>query len=291
MIYAKYTEVLKNLLDNPQTKELIDKAMSTYELYEQRTKGEYIPIHIPTRQELNDAILNYYKYREIGFETVGRFLDELETALKEIMPYYNQMFISVDQDYNILENANYTREITRDRDVTNVNKLIGSETGSSNSEGSDKNTTSGQTSSTANDTSTTQATTQHYGKGVESQTPQSELSISNTNIDSVNYADKATWGHDTNTDNATSTGQSTTSGTSSTTSNGTSTQETTTESNNQVDSNGETNEDERSFEHTKGNYGVITYQMLIEKYRENIINVTQMIINDKRIQELFMLVY
>ena len=93
MIYAKYTIVLKTLLDDPETKALIDKAMSTYPLYEKRSEEKYIPSYIPTREQLNKKILDYYKYREIGFETVGRFLTELEVALNEIMPYYNQLYI------------------------------------------------------------------------------------------------------------------------------------------------------------------------------------------------------
>ena len=34
MITARYTEVLCNLIKNPQTKPLIDQAMSTYPLYQ-----------------------------------------------------------------------------------------------------------------------------------------------------------------------------------------------------------------------------------------------------------------
>ena len=72
-MYAKYTVVLNRLLADPATKERIDQALSTYPLYEKKSKQEYIPAYIPTREELNAKILRHYKYREIGFETVGRF--------------------------------------------------------------------------------------------------------------------------------------------------------------------------------------------------------------------------
>ena len=74
MINARYTEVLYNLLNNEEVNNKINVAMSTYPLYEQKTQNSNIPIYIPTRVELNKKILDYYKYREIAFETVGRFI-------------------------------------------------------------------------------------------------------------------------------------------------------------------------------------------------------------------------
>lgn len=240
MIYARYTEVLYNLLNNEQTRALIDEKMSTYPLYVSTSKQEYgIPNIIPTREELNKKILDYYKYREIGFETVGRFLDELEISLNEIMPYYNQLFFSADQDYNIIYNVDYRRTINRDL--------------------------SGNVSSNATDSTTTNSETASWNKHVSSDTPQNQLSITNKQIDSVDYANEVNW----NKDDTTQTG--TTSGTANTT--------------------GSNAENESTIETTKGNFGVVSAQDLIKKYRELIINIEQMIINDPRITELFMLIY
>ena len=105
MILAKYTVELKTLMENEEARKMLNKAMSTYPLYSKKSKEEFAPSYIPTREELNSKILNFYKYREIAFETPGRFLDELEVALIEIMPYYNQLFFSADQDYNIIYNV------------------------------------------------------------------------------------------------------------------------------------------------------------------------------------------
>lgn len=256
MIYARYTEVLYNLLNNEQTKALIDEKMSTYPLYVSTSKQEYgIPNIIPTREELNKKILDYYKYREIGFETVGRFLDELEISLNEIMPYYNQLFFSADQDYNIIYNVDYKRTIDRD--------LSGNTTSSS----------TGETTSNSNDSNTTSTTTNLYNKNVESDTPQSQLGITNKQIDSVDYANKVTWNKDTTEQSGTSTGTATTTADSTATGTGTN------------------KEIESTLETTKGNFGVVSAQDLIKKYRELIINIEQMIINDPRITELFMLIY
>lgn len=250
---ARYTEVLVNLITNPQSKQAIDQAMSTYPLYQSKsTDNTYGTAYvIPTREQLNNKILNYYRWREIGFETFGRFLFELETALNEIMPYYNQLFYSADQDFNPIYNVDYKRTIERNKD----------------------NETNGQQSSesTAEDTNSTTASTDGHAKNVHSATPQGVLDIGTNDIDEVNYADDATWNHD----NSTQTGSS--SGTASTTGSNT--------------SNVTGTESESTLETTKGNFGVVSAQDLIIKYRDTILNIEQQIINDPRITELFMLVY
>lgn len=238
IIPAQYTEVLDNLLNNPQAKHEIDLAMGDYPLYQTNpnlTRTYGTAYAVPTRDELNNKILNHYRYQEIGQETFGRWLFELKTALYEIMPYYNQLFYSADQDFNPIYNVDYKKSI------------IGSQNASSN-------TTSTGTDSTTNE---------EFTKGVNSKTPQDQLSISNVNIDSVNYADNADWGKS----NGTTSGTNTTTGNS--------------------NSNGSTS----SIETVKGNFGVVSSQDLILKYRETIINIEQQIINDPRIRELFMLIF
>lgn len=272
MLIARYTEVLKNLLDNPQTKTLIDSAMSTYPLYTSTSEHLYgSPNIVPTREELNKKILDYYKYREIGFETVGRFIDELEIALNEIMPYYNQLYFSADQDFNVIYNVDYVREINRNRSMEE-------ERGRENTV---SNTSSGTSSTSAQDSNNTSSTINNYSKNVTSDTPNGQLSITNQQIDNVDYANEVNWRHDTTSDSATSTGSSSTSGTNTTTASGSESE----------DINGTTSETEGTIETTKGNYGVVSAQDLIQKYRDIIINIDQQIINDPRISELFMLVY
>lgn len=244
MIPAKYTEVIYNLVNNPQTKSKIDEAMSSYPLYQSNNQHIYrIPNIVPTREELNKKILNYYMYREIGFETVGRFLQELEISLNEIMPYYNQLFYSADQDFNIIYNVDYQRTINRD--------LAG-------------NTS---TESSVTDSTETSTETTSNSKHVSSDTPQNQLSITNKQIDSVDYANQVDWNKDDATSSGSSSGESNSSGT------------------------GTNREIESTLETTKGNFGVVSAQDLIKKYREIIINIEQQIINDPRIVELFMLVY
>ena len=246
IIPAKYTEVLDNLLRNEQTAPAIAEAMSKYPLYEtdHNKVNEYGTAYkVPTRAELNNKILSYYRFREIGFETVGRFLFELETALNEIMPYYNQLFYSADQDFNPIYNVDYIRNTQRNKSDTN----IGSQSSSTNS--------------SATGTSTDNS------KNVTSDTPQNQLGITNEQIDQLDYASEASWGKNSNS----------TSDTSNSTSNA---------SNSVIG-----NEKEGIVETTKGNFGVTSAQDLIMKYRETLLNIEQLIIHDKRIAELFMLIY
>lgn len=277
IIPARYTEVLINLLNDDVAKEAIDQAMATYPLYVGKSYiDDYgTAYHVPTREELNKKILNYYKYREIGFETFGRFLDELETSLNEIMPYYSQLYQSADQNYNPIYNVDYIRTINREKDNTQDTDVDTSQTNNiTNSSTSDATTSSDIESSTSST---------NNGKNVHSATPQSELSIDTENINSVSYADDATWTQ--NKDNASSTSAD----------NSTAHSDNTGTTNSDLTGNSSTsmtgNEEEYTTETTKGNFGVVSAQHLVLKYRETIINIEQQIINDPRIAELFMMVY
>lgn len=254
MIPARYTEVLDNLLRNPTTAPYITEAMSEYPLYATNPDvvREYGTAYaIPTREELNNKILNHYRFCEIGQETLGRWLFELKVALNEIMPRYNQLFYSADQDFNPIYNVDYIKTLNRDKKDNTV--------------GTENSSTS--TTSQANDTTTNE----EYTKDINSKTPQDSLDISNTGIDDVNYADDASWGKSSGgtTGNSSSSANSSTNG-----------------SNSVIG-----NEKENTVETTKGNFGVTSAQDLILKYRDTILNIEQMIINDPRIKELFMLIF
>ena len=65
MIPARYTEVLDNLLHYKDTREAIESAMSDYPLYQTDpnvVKEFGTAYAIPTRQELNNKILNHYRF-------------------------------------------------------------------------------------------------------------------------------------------------------------------------------------------------------------------------------------
>lgn len=278
MIKAKYTVVLKALMDNAEAKAAIDKALSAYPLYQPVKHYDMIP----NREEVNRRLLNHYKYHEIGFETFGRFLDELEITMGEIMPRYNELLKTIEimaelpspfDNVDVVETFEETR--------TGRSSSEGTTTGKSSSEG----TTTDNTSGTATDSTTTKNDVESYHKGVESGTPQDELSVPANNIDSVGYADKVNWDKDNSSADGTSTRNSTTgsnsSGTSKTESDSTGTSKTATDSSD-------------TTKHTytkKGNQGVNTYAHDMNEFRTSIIDVIDQMIQDPRIRELFMLVY
>lgn len=60
------------------------------------------------RSSLNNKIIRHFYFKEIGFETVGRFKYELKTLLNEIMPYYNKIYDAINLDQRILNNYDVT---------------------------------------------------------------------------------------------------------------------------------------------------------------------------------------
>lgn len=288
MIYAKYTIVLKTLLDDPKSKSMIDSAMATYPLHLPKNPAGFSVI--PTREEINKKILDYYKYREIGFETFGRFLDELEIALNEIMPYYNQLFNSEDI-------INGLDDIFGNLDVTDTYERETSGSTSNTSEVSESGTLKGKDTSTSsatntNDTSDETETTSSVdstSKDVKSQTPQDSLTITASKIESVSYADEVNWNKGNTTSSGTSSGSAHSEGT--TTGNSeVNKDETSTKTGNTTDT-GTSEGSETYTLHRKGNQGVNTYAHDMLEFRQLFMNVIQKIIHDPRISELFMIVY
>ena len=70
-----------------------------------------IPVYVPEHKALlfHKILLHYYQ-REIGFETAGLWKLKLNTKLKEIMPYYNQLYASELLEYDPLQNVNNWHE-------------------------------------------------------------------------------------------------------------------------------------------------------------------------------------
>lgn len=121
------------------------------------------------RTILNDKLIKHYYFREIGMETTALFKFFLNQSMNEIMPYYNQLYESVNlfkekdpfEDKNIVESSN------------RKNKGTSSQTGTGTSTSEDLD--------------------------VRSDTPQSMLAIGD--IKTNTYASDASWDNS----NATST--------------------------------------------------------------------------------------
>ena len=67
------------------------------------------------RGELEKKIIEHYYFRQIGFETVGRFKFMLNVRLREIMPRMNQLYKTTLFKYNPIENYNMEEKGTDKR--------------------------------------------------------------------------------------------------------------------------------------------------------------------------------
>lgn len=261
---GNYSVVLKSIMDDPEGMQALQKALSTYPMYVPKNEQTYTII--PSRDELNMKILNHYKYREIGFETPGQFIDRLKIAMEEIMPYYYSLYKSADIMNGIEDpfgNVDIVETFTEDI------------TGNSSTESS--NSTSSRGTREDTNTTTTSSTGQTNSKNITSDTPQSELSITAKNIDDVSYASEATWNETNNEDSSSSNIQM----------NGTDENE----ASSQGTSVGQSSSNTTNTRTKKGNQGVNTYAHDMKELREVFLNIERQIINDQEIQELFCMVY
>lgn len=259
---AKYTEVLIDLMLNEQTKPLLDKALSTYPIYEPEKQYDMIP----NRSELNKKILNHYKYREIGFETVGRFLDELEITMCEIMPKYNELFKTVAIMSDIKDpfgNVDVTEQYEEERSGSTSSESYGSGTSSSESKDTSKTSSSGIDEQTH--------------KKVHSDTPQGVIGETAKLMEDITHASDVEWYKANNSNDSeidvVASGTGETESTTSSTSSGTNVERIT-----------------HTFTKT-GNQGVNTYAHDMVEFRTSIRDIVDEIIHDDRLNELFMLVY
>lgn len=286
MIRAKYTEVLHDLLLNEETNNLIEKAMSTYKLYKPIHKELYG--YIPTREELNKKILNHYRFYEIGSETVGRFLYNLETTLNEIIPYYNQLYKSVDimngledifGNLDIVES--YEEETSGNSSSSSTDNLVGNTTNTS----SDSSNTS--TSSHVESSNSTNTNMSDNGRNAKSVTPQSQLQAKT--INSITAASEMSWNENNSNSTSTSNDESSSTGSNESSSSGNSESNSTQENNSNS-----THESIGTTKHTlsrKGNQGVNTYAHDMLEFRQLFLNIEQQIINDPELAKCFMLVW
>lgn len=75
------------------------------------------------KARFEENFINYYMFSEIGFETCGRFIFELNSKLKLITPYYNKLYETVDliKVDDILHNYDLKEESTRE--INGLNKF------------------------------------------------------------------------------------------------------------------------------------------------------------------------
>lgn len=89
---AKYTIELGTLLENG-----FQLDLNSYPIYDEKI-----------RDTLNQLIIDHFYFREIGYETPQLFNFALSRKMREIMPYYNQLYKSESVEFNPLYNIDIT---------------------------------------------------------------------------------------------------------------------------------------------------------------------------------------
>ncbi len=160
-----------------ELRDLVENGVNLWDFeYPSYYKGE-------EKRAFEQKVIDHYYFRQIGQETVGRFLHYFRTKVREIMPYYLQMYKSV-EIMDAIENPFDNVDITE----TFKQETTGSKTGSATS----TNTTTANAESSEN-------LTHKF-----SNTPQGEIS----NLD--HFLTEASQDASNNTSEATSTGSGST---------------------------------------------------------------------------------
>lgn len=285
---ANYTMEIRQMIDNP----LIGLFTFDYDFYSDR---------IEDKEEFEKLFIQWYYFREIGFETPEHFKVRLQSKLNLIMPYYRQLAMTewnkvrtVEQmmtSKNLKETTEHKQSIEganqSEINATSSNQQNDTMNQSSTSSGTSEALSSGTTTSTSSTSNSTTTSTTEKQSSLSDGVSQASLTdgyltgvAESNNTSNVKISDSSN-GETSNTTNNTISSNDTTN--SSNNSQGTSEQnEKSTGSNKQELT-------ESTTFHSVGDVGIQTPSYAIAEWRKVLININQMIIDD--CNELFMKLY
>lgn len=218
-----------------ELRELIESGVKLWDFeYPSYYKGDQ-------KTAFEQKVIDHFFFRQIGQETTGRFLHQFRTKIREIMPYYIQMYESEALMKGIEDpfgNVDITETFTQTKKETSSGSASGTSESSSSGEGNRTKTG-------------TESGSQKF-----SDTPQGSLA----NLD--NYLTNAT------------VDQKSISDTESDSSSGSSSSESSSQSS------GESSEELSHTYTKKGNQGVNTYAHDMIELRQTFLNIDLMIINE-----------
>lgn len=231
-------------------------------------------------------ILRHYWMREIGQETTDLFLHYLNTRMEEIMPYYNDLYKSATLEFNPL--FDYDLQTTSKRTTDGETASQSTVSGTDSLTGADTGEVTESNSGTSSGTKTGKITDKNNTTGQDvtkfSDTPQGELS----GVLNGNYLTNATVVDKTNGVNGERNTQDSATETSENTGNRTSehnrTEQRTNESTKNDSGTAKTTED--YVLSVKGKSGGKSYSKLLTEFRNTLINIDKMIIDE--LNDLFM---
>lgn len=276
---SKYTTELRYLIENN-----FDIGLKDYPIFDENY-----------RESLNQKIINHYYFREIGMETAELFKRYLNNTMREIMPYYNQLYKSELLEFNPFYNVDKT--VTADKNNNSVSDFVGNISGKNTQTADTENTQTNNgkqqttTAATSTGESVGNSTTTNKNKNVSSDTPQGFLSINS--IDNETYASAAEMGNAESINNSKATSNNaengitdqTTADETKATGNSKSNATTETDTANKTTS----NDFENYISHVIGKSEGETYSEMLMKFRETFLNIDMMIIDE--LKTCFMMIY
>lgn len=266
-----------------ELREILDAGVKLWDFdYPSYYKGE-------EKQAFEQKVIDHFYFRQIGAETVGRFLHYFRRTVREIMPYYIQRYKSVelmdDPEIRPLENYNMIEEFSAEgsEDETRSGTTGGTSSGKETRTGSTGATTeSTGTSSSTGSKSTTEST---KDTSVHSDTPQGQLSmtIAADGSATLAYASDLTQQVTNGSGSESSEASESTTQSSETTGTSSETSETSgTTSGTSSETGAKTSKDTHRLTR-RGNIGVTTYAQLLEGYRQTFLNIDMEVINELEI--------
>lgn len=219
-------------------------------------------------------VLDHYWLRQIGMETPGRWLHYFRTRMREIMPYYIQLYES-EALMRGIEDPFGNVDITETFEQEATGATTGETTGTSSTENSGTSSGTGTETRTNSVSQTSDKETDNTRKF--SNTPQGSIyNLDSYMTEATVEAGSESISEDVDEDESrTKTDSATTSATSTGTASGTSTETT-----------------RGTVKHTftkKGNQGVNTYAHDMKELRDTFLNIDLMVINE--LKDLFLQVY
>lgn len=227
---------------------------------------------------LETKIIKHYFNKEIGMETVGLWKLYLDEKMNLIMPYYNQLYLTTVKDYDWLTDTNITEDYTGNATKNEKGQAIGEANTENTLNGTNKET--GTNTFTANDKNVAEGSSHTDNSALGSDLPQA-------NYAGIDYGTNLTEGNENVTTNNTDTitQSHNDSRDMSYVQNQTAQSDTHTQNTNTVD----TVSDDTYQKVRKGASGANSLTDLLVKYRDSLLNIDKMIIDE--LQDLFMMIY
>lgn len=233
------------------------------------------------RSVLCQKIIRHYYTREIGFETVGLWKLKLETKMQEIMPYYNKLYETETFKFNPLYDVDYSK--SHEGESSGSEDTSGSHTGTIGDVGTHNGTVSDAYSKEGAIEDTYSSEGSDSELNAFSDTPQGAL----TNVENNTYltdARKITRGNENEGSNNREYDES--GGNTRTYNEATGNTRTFNEG---TTGGKEFNNSLEYSEHVIGKTGGKSYAALVMEYRESLLNIDMMIIEE--LKNLFMLIW